>query len=142
MSANEIASIVAGGVITILVTIVVEVLRQPKLRLVAASAVDNTYDAGRPATSGRYLYVDLVNDPLPWFARWMSRSPALQCTGTITFHHLDGQQFFARHMPVRFSRTPEPVAVQFVVGATQVAIFDPTNSSPHPAPAVRPKTDH
>ena len=65
MSANEIASIVAGGVITILVTIVVEVLRQPKLRLVAASALDNTYDAGRPATSGRYLYVDLVNDPLP-----------------------------------------------------------------------------
>ncbi len=126
MSANEVLSVVAGGVITILVTIAVEVLRRPKLRLIPAGAVDATYEAGRPAQRSRYLYVNLANDPLPWFARWMSRNAALQCTGTITFHHLDGQRFFSRHMPVRFSRTPEPVPFHFAVGEIAGVFFDPS----------------
>ena len=129
MSYNEIASIVAGGVITILVTIAVEALRQPRLRLVAGSTVTNTYEPGRPAKELRSVYVNLFNDPLPWLARWMSRNAALQCTGTITFHHLDGQRFFARTMPVRFSRTPEPVPLQVVIGETSVAIFDPSRAT-------------
>lgn len=129
MSFNEIASIVAGGIITILVTIAIEVLRRPKLALVPGRAVDATYEAGRPAKKGRYLYVDLVNQSLPWFARWMSRSAALQCRGTITFHNLDGQLFFAREMPVRFSRTPDPVPVSFAIGGTHVSLFDPSRAT-------------
>ena len=129
MSFNEIASIVAGGIITILVTISVEVLRRPKLRLAVGKPVDATYADERPAKKGRYLYVDLINDPLPWFARWMSRGAALQCLGTITFHNLDGQRFFFREMPVRFSRTPEPVPVQLRVGETIIALLDPSRAN-------------
>ena len=130
MSFNEIASIVAGGIITILVTISVEVLRRPKLRLAARNTVDATYADERPAKKGRYLCVDLINDPLPWFARWMSRGAALQCAGIITFHNVvDGQRFFAREMPVRFSRTPEPVPVQLKVGEAIIAFFDPSRAN-------------
>jgi hypothetical protein len=129
MSFNEIASIVAGGIITILVTISVEVLRRPKLRLAVGNAVDATYTDERPAKKGRYLYVNLINDPLPWFARWMSRGAALHCSGTVTFHNLDGQRFFAREMPVRFSRTPEPVPVQLRVGEAVIAFFDPSRAN-------------
>ena len=129
MSINEIANIVAGGIITILVTISVEVLRRPKLRMAPANATDVTYGGDRPATTGRYLGVDLVNEPLPWFARWMSRGAALQCSGIITFHNLDGQRFFAREMPVRFARTPEPVPVQLRVGEAIIAFFDPSRAS-------------
>ena len=129
MSFNAIASIVAGGFITILVTIFVEVLRRPKLRLAVGNTVDTIYAEERPAKKGRYLYVDLVNDPLPWYACWMSRGAALQCSGTITFHNLDGQLFFAREMPVRFSRTPEPVPVQLKVGEDVITFFDPSRAS-------------
>ena len=48
MSINEIASIVAGGIVTILVTISVEVLRRPKLRMAPANATDATYGGDRP----------------------------------------------------------------------------------------------
>jgi len=126
MSLGEMLSIVGGGIITILVTIAVEVLRRPKLRLVLAPAVNATYEPGRPAKRGRYLYIDLVNQPLPWLARWMSRSAALQCTGFITFHHLDGQKFFSGQMPVRFSRSPEPVPLHFVIGDKTGTILDPS----------------
>ena len=138
MSTNEVLSVVAGGIITILVTIAIEALRRPRLRIVIADPVDANYEPGRPARLGRYLYVDLVNDHLPWFARWMSRSPALQCSGTITFHHLDGQRFFASHMPARFSRTPEPVPIQFSIGQQTGAIFDPSRISPETRTDVYP----
>jgi hypothetical protein len=122
---NEIVSITAGGVITIAVTIFVEYLRRPRLMLAIAGPVDTTYAPGRPARKGRYLYVELVNRPLPWFARWMSRNPALQCTGTITFHNLqDGERFFAKSMPVRFSRTPEPIPTYIQLGGATVTLLD------------------
>ena len=130
MSFEAVASIVAGGLITILITIAVEALRRPKLRLAIADASDNSYGSGRPAIAARFLYVHLINEPLPWFARWMSRSAALQCAGSITFYCLeDGQRFFVAPMPVRFSETPEPVPMRFELDGASVAFLDPSRAT-------------
>ena len=117
--------VILGAVIAILITIMVENLRKPKLVLHIASPVDLEYE-GRPAKKARYLLVGVENKPLPWFAGWMSRSAALQCHGFITFHHLDGQSVFGRSMNARWSGSTEPIPIQFVLGEQSGIIIDPT----------------
>jgi hypothetical protein len=126
---ETVISIVAGAIVAILTTITVEMVRRPKLRLRIAPAVDAPYPEDRPAKRGHALTVDLINDPLPPFFRWMSRSPALQCRGAISFHHLDGQRFFKDQMPIRFARSPQPVPMQIVLGELHGFLVDPMRLS-------------
>lgn len=117
--------IIAGAIIAILITVSVEMLRRPKLRLRILPPTEAPYPADRPAKSGRYLNLELVNEQLPWVARWMSRNPALQCRGTITFHNIDGEKYFAAEMPLRFARSPQPLPIQIVFGETHGMLIDP-----------------
>ena len=118
--------ILGGGIVAILTTIAVEALRRPRLRLRIAPPIEATYPAGRPAKHGRALTIELINDPLPGFARWMSRNAALQCRGSITFHNLDGERFFVNEMPVRFARSPQPLPMEVVIGNTRGVVLDPS----------------
>ncbi len=114
-------SIILGGLITIIVTMLVESYRRPKLSLsMEDPPLDVPYPPGRPAQRARYLRVILRNKALPRGLRWMQRSAALQCRGEITFHHLnDGQNIFDRSMPVRWVKGPEPVAPTIIDMTTQ-----------------------
>lgn len=129
--------VVLGAIVAILITILVENLRKPKLRLRIAQAVDMQYQ-GRPATLARFLGLELMNNPLPRWARWMSRNVAIQCHGTITFHHLDGQNIFARSMPIRWSNSPDPVPIHLAVGDKQILIVDPAKLNLTPRMDVYP----
>jgi hypothetical protein len=63
----------------------------------------------------RHLRVKLFNKPLSSWAKWMVRSPALQCRAEITFHHRDnGQDVFSRVMDGRWSKSPEPIPSQIL----------------------------
>jgi hypothetical protein len=87
--------VIAGAIIAILIATGVEYLRRPNLSLeIENPPQDVAYHPGRPATHARYLRLRLINNSLPLWARWMIRAPALQCRGTVTFHHLDGQNVF------------------------------------------------
>ncbi len=66
---------------------------------------------GRPAQEIRAVRLEIHNRRLPGWMGWMTRSAALQCLGTITFHRLDGQNVFGRSMAVRWAGSPEPVAI-------------------------------
>ncbi len=121
--------ILGGAIFAILTTITVEMLRRPKLRLRIAPTSEAPYPPNRPARYGRWVGIDLVNDPLPGPFRWMSRGPALQCRGTIAFHYLDGQKFFKDDMSVRFSRSPQPVPMQIVIGELRGVVVDPMRLS-------------
>jgi hypothetical protein len=48
----------------------------------------------------------------------------MQCHGTITFHHLDGQNVFGRSMEIRWSSAPEPVPTQVVIDGHNFGFFD------------------
>jgi hypothetical protein len=118
--------VILGAVIAIVITICVENARKPKLELSIEAPVDMTYPAGsRPAKRSRYLHVRCKNRSLPWALRWISRNAALQCHGTVTFYHLDGQNVFGRSMPIRWSESPEPVSAQIQIGNQIGTIFDP-----------------
>ena len=119
-----VVEVVLGAIVAILTTIWVENLRKPRLELRIASPTDVQYQ-GRPATQARFLGLELVNRSLPRWARWMSRDAAIQCHGTITFHHLDGQNVFGRAMPIRWSGSPEPVPMRLVVDDKHILIADP-----------------
>jgi hypothetical protein len=115
-------SVVIGGLITVLTTIAVEYLRRPKLSL---AIEDPPLDAPSPdgKTMRRNLRLSLRNEPLPYGAGWMQRAAAIQCRGEITFHHLDGQNKFGRTMPVRWVRSPEPIANQIIDPKGQVQFY-------------------
>ena len=116
--------VVVGAIIAVIITIFIENLRKPKLEIKIAPPVDRKYQ-DRPANSVRFLGLYLVNKPLPFFAKWMSRNAALQCHWTITFHHLnDGQNFFGRSMTIRWSGSPEPISLQFGIDGKLYSIVD------------------
>jgi hypothetical protein len=122
----EISSIVAGAVIAILIAIGIEFLRRPNLQIEIDAPQDAEYSDQYPAQKSRYLRVRLFNKPLPRWARWMLRSPALQCKGTINFHHLDGQSVFGRSMAVRWSGSPQPIPLEVITDDHRhFQIFDP-----------------
>jgi len=122
-------SVFIGGLITILTAVGVEYLRTPRLRLtIEHPPCDVPYpDGTRPARNARHLRLKLLNEPLPFGARWMQRAAALQCRGEITFHHLDdGQDVFGRAMSIRWSNSPQPIASQILDlrGNIQFQILD------------------
>jgi hypothetical protein len=125
-----ILEVVLGAIIAILITIRVEKLRKPELELRIAPPKDIEYQ-DRPATVARFTGLELVNKPLPrWARRWMSREAAMQCHGTITFYHLDdGQNVFGRVMRIRWADailSPEPIPIRGFVDSVQITIIDPT----------------
>jgi hypothetical protein len=102
---------VLGGILTILITIFVEYLRSPSLELSLGDHPRHfSYPDTAPAQLSRALTVRLTNKPLRG-PRWMTRAPALQCRGTVTFHHLDGQNIFGRSMEGRWCNSVEPAAI-------------------------------
>ncbi|MCL5961247.1 MAG: hypothetical protein M1358_18390 [Chloroflexi bacterium] len=118
--------IILGGIITILTTISVENLRKRRLALQIGSPADGNYQ-NRPARKARFLHVKVLNKSLPWWAKWMSRSAAIQCHGTISFHHLDdGQDVFGRAMAIRWSGSPEPVPSIINIDGRQGFLIDPS----------------
>jgi hypothetical protein len=134
---STVLEVVLGAIIAIVITIWVESLRKPRLSLGIIPYKDVSY-SNRPASSARFLYLELKNEPLPRLFRWMSRNPALQCHGTITFHHLDGQNIFGRAMPIRWSGSPEPVGMPIKIEDIQLLIFDPSRYTLTPRMDVYP----
>jgi hypothetical protein len=99
-------SIVAGGLITIATAIFVEWLRKPRLALCIETP---PLDVPANLPQKRHLRLVLNNKRLIFGLRWMQRSAALQCRGTITFHNKDGQDVFGKAMAVRWASSPQPI---------------------------------
>lgn len=122
--ALTIFGVVLGAIIAILVTIALEILRKPNLCFEIIPPKDMEFN-NQPANRMRAVCLKLVNSALPKWARWMSRNPALQCHGNITFHHLDGQNIFGRSMVVRWAGAPEPNPLRIQIGNLEGSVFDP-----------------
>jgi hypothetical protein len=120
----ESALTILGAIIAILTTIFVEYLRRPHLQLTIGTSEDQEY-INRPAKHKRAIRLKVENLPLPKWAIWMSRNPALQCGGYITFHHIDGQNVFGRSMIIRWPDSPEPIPLIFQFNGKQAYIMDP-----------------
>jgi hypothetical protein len=123
--------VLLGAVVSIFVTIWVENLRRPRLRITIEPPVDTALGSvvgGAPPLPFRSLRVRVSNETLSPVAGWMVRAPALQCRGTITFHHLtDGRDIFGSAMAARWAGGPQPNAVPIIsVTSKQVEflIFD------------------
>lgn len=109
----EAIGVVFGGFITIALALWVEYLRSPNLRITLDedAPLDFVGVQGSPAQQWRAVRVRLLNKSLGiWWARVLTRLPALECRATITFHHLNGQNLFGGVMEGRWSSSPEPVA--------------------------------
>ena len=120
-----IGGVIIGAIIAMMLTILVENTRRPRLEMKIGKVADRQYQ-GRPAVRSRFLRFALHNRPLPRWARWMSRNAAMHCKGTITFHHLDGQDVFGRAMGIRWSDTTEPVPMYFDLGNQRIHIQNST----------------
>ena len=116
---------ILGAISAAMITIVVENLRKPKLQLSIADPDQKKYYEDQSAKFKRALRLLIENKSLPCWAKWMSRSPALQCGGDISFHHLDGQNVFGRSMIIRWPESPEPIPFEIRLGAQKGVIVDP-----------------
>lgn len=127
MVSAGVLEVVFGALIAIGTTIVVEYLRRPHLEISIADPVDQQYPpgSGRPVTEARYLGVNVLNKPLSWWARWMSRGAALDCRGTIRFLDMEGNELFDDPMPGRWSSTPELLPLRAQINGRQLTIIDP-----------------
>jgi hypothetical protein len=111
MDMAAILNTLIGALLAILTTITVEWFRKPALRLHIAQPHDNDYSSrpGSPAQKARFLYLSVHNLSLPYLLKWMSRNPATDVWGIISYHHIDdGQDVFGRSMAVRWSGSTEP----------------------------------
>ena len=112
-----ILQVLLGALVALATTICIEWLRKARLSLEIGDATDIEYEnSTRPVQHPRWVNVSVTNRPVPRAFRWLSKNVALQCHGTITFHHLDGQNIFGRAMPIRWSSAPEPVAIPIQIG--------------------------
>ena len=99
-----------GAIAGILITMLVEYLRRPRLTLSLDKSQDfRPQHPGRPANEVRSARLTVTNHPGP---RWMTRDPALRCQATITFRHLDGQDVFGRSMEGRWANSLEPTLIE------------------------------
>lgn len=141
MSLEVILQIVVGSLISILFVVWMEYVRQPKLSFTISHPGDVTYPVNeRPAKQLRALRLTITNHNLPWIMKWLQRSSAQRCSGTISFHHLDGHNVFARSMSVRWTRSPEPVPIEGRIGNERFTIADPQRLSPELAWDIFPGT--
>lgn len=111
--------VLVGGLITILTAIWVEQARKPHLRINLAEPIDGICE-GQPPEAARWVNVQVVNEPPSRWLRWLSRQMAVQCRGTATFHHLDGQAYLDRATQLRWSASPQPIPSRLVANDGQV----------------------
>ena len=106
--------------------------RKPKLALTIVDPVNDSYPAGKPANKIRWLRLMVENKQLPRLLKWLSRNPAFHCSGSITFHHLDGQNVFGRCMPARWfdPREPLPIPIVDKNWKERLYILDPVRLAP------------
>ncbi|MFH1031266.1 MAG: hypothetical protein V1767_01655 [Chloroflexota bacterium] len=116
----------------------VENLRKPKLSIKIIPPINVPYvKSNSPAKSAKFLGLSVVNEKLPRFAGWLSRSVAIHCQGFLTFYHLDGQSVFGRSMQARWSDSPEPVPITGYISTlegnwvqSKIEILDPMRLDP------------
>src|SRR6476659_8462988 len=99
--------LILGGLITIGVAVFIEYLRTPRLSLRLVERPLDLSPAGPVKIGWRAVRLTLINKALRG-PRWLTRSAALQCRATISFHHLDGRNVFGRAMEGRWANSPEP----------------------------------
>ena len=121
---SRIFEVVLGAILAVGFAIFVEHLRKPKLKF----SIAPTDDFPRPTSNGvvqvRSLKVTVAHVPLLRGLRWLLRGPAAQCLGTITFHHLDGQNVLGREMRARWANTAEPLLPTLNQQDQVVAVLD------------------
>lgn len=107
------AGAILGAVVSIVMTLLVEWLKQPRLRIEIDTSTTRTYPKGSPigGNTATYLAIKILNQQLdPWLS-WLQRSAAMDCHGYIYFRDLHGKIIGAKSMPLRWSHTSEPIPV-------------------------------
>jgi hypothetical protein len=100
-----------GALLAIITTIVVEKLRKPVLRFNVRPPFDMDYSnsSNFPARKVRYLNLEVRNIFLPKCFNWMmSRNPALDVWGTMSFHRIEDGKSIFDPMTIRWCHSTEP----------------------------------
>ena len=111
--------VVVGALTSIWITMSIEGARKPDLKLELYQPDDPTQDQWRAAgCSGSVRQLRLLNRPLPDCLRWLQRSPAINASGTITFHPLGSDGDATKPMPIWWSYTPQ--LTQIIIEQTKM----------------------
>lgn len=136
-----VVQILIGAVLALGISIGIEYLRRPRLRIRVAPPQDSDYSTREqppPAKLARFLCLQLENRPLPRWAKWMQRNAAHECHGQITFRDLDGRPRFPRLLSIRWARSQELIPMTLLLGQQRGLVWDPTRFVMEPTINVYP----
>jgi hypothetical protein len=122
----DILYVLLGAILSIVITAVIELNKKPSLTMeIQNNDITRYDDNSHPAKTAKFLYVVVENKDLPKLFKWLSRSAAMQCHGTVTFHHLnDGTRVFQSPMPIRWTSLPTPEGEKYIVENQIIQMFD------------------
>ena len=110
-------------ILSIVIVLALESFKKPKLEFSIGDFGEIKPDDPLGRTPSKWTHVFVYNKPMPKILSWVwDRSPALGCTGWITFHDLDGQDLFGRKMTIRWANNPEPIYIDPKTGAPSGSI--------------------
>jgi hypothetical protein len=147
-----------GAIASIATTIAVEALRRPRIeiRIPEIHSIQKwrrdkagSSRAGVPFREATFVYLEVRHKPLPTWAAWLQREPAISCYGDVMFYGCrDLDPVWAKSpegpgpMPVRWTRAPEPKAradsSSISAGPPEPSLFDPNDFTARPRMDISP----
>lgn len=116
-----------GALLSLLVIIIIEHQRKPKLSLKIEEPPTDISYSNRPANKARFLRVRLSNRGMPRLLKWLGRNAAMHSHGEIqVYHQNDGAVVFSSPMPIRWAGSDEPFSFQALPGGKVAQVFDPS----------------
>lgn len=114
-----------GAVLSLLVSMIIEHQRKPKLSLKIEEPPTDMNYTDRPANKARFLRVRLSNRATPWYLSWLGRNAAIHCHGEIQFYHQnDGAPVLSKPMPIRWAGSEEPLSFQVLPDGKFAQLLD------------------
>jgi len=143
-----------GAIASIATTVAVEALRRPRLEI----RIPETHPIQRwrrdkagssregvPFREATFAYLEVYHKPLPAWAAWLQREPAISCYCDIMFYGCrDLDPLWAKSpegpgpMPVRWTRAPEPKTRADSAAAPEPSLFDPNDFAARPRMDISP----
>lgn len=116
--------VIIGAIISILITIFIAYLQKPKLMFGKIYNKTFHYTTDTPAKIARHITIEIINQALPPWLRWLQRSTASMVRAEIEFYNKNGKPLFPKSMTARWAGSDQPVTSRIFIEDHQGYIVD------------------
>lgn len=116
---------ILGFLSTIGVTLIIEWLRTPKLKLKILDKEVVQYNKHTDIKNkAEYIRLQVENKRLKNGFEWLYRNPALNTKGKVTFYDYNTKKQISEVMPIRWTASRQPIPMSGICGKNKILIQD------------------